>query len=156
MFKKVSVLVLAVVFALSLAGCASMSTVKEKDKEIQGLKNQVSLLENQVQSKDQEIASLKESTARLSEQPKVEAGQATQEKSGLKKSKKFPNIKDVQTALKNAGLYDGNVDGRMGKQTRKAIKEFQKAHNLKINGKVNKKTWEQLSAYLNQQAQAPK
>ncbi|MFY9402151.1 MAG: peptidoglycan-binding domain-containing protein, partial [Candidatus Omnitrophota bacterium] len=45
--------------------------------------------------------------------------------------------------------YDlGKIDGRMGKQTREAIRSFQRANNLVVDGKVGKKTWEILRGYL--------
>lgn len=149
MFRKVFVLSLLVVFAVSLAGCASMSTVKQKDLEIQGLRNQVSVLETQTQSKDQEINNLKEALNKATEQPKIETVESGKEKAGLK-AKTHRSIKDIQAALKNAGFYQGNVDGRMGKQTREALKAFQKAHNLKVNGRANKQTWAALNEYLSQ------
>ena len=151
MFSKVFVASLLTAFAVSLTGCASMSTVKQKDNEIQGLKNQISVLESQVQSKDQEIGSLKDTlNAKQVEQEKLGA---VSSKAGEENSKKIgsrPSIKDIQTALANAGFEPGKIDGHMGKQTREALKAFQKAHNLKVNGKANKKTWALLSEYLNQ------
>ena len=66
--------------------------------------------------------------------------------------KGHPKVIQVQTALKNAGFDPGKIDGNMGKQTRDALKAFQKAHNLTANGKANKKTWALLSAYLDQKA----
>ena len=144
MFRKVFVLSLLVVFAVSLAGCASMSTVKQKDLEIQGLRNQVSVLEAQTQSKDQEINNLKEALNKAAEQFNVET---SKEKVRLK-VKPHPSIKDIQTALKNAGLYQGKIDGRIGQQTREALKAFQRAHNLKVNGRASKKTWAVLNEYL--------
>ncbi|MCX5696199.1 MAG: peptidoglycan-binding domain-containing protein [Candidatus Omnitrophica bacterium] len=147
MFKKVFVVVFITVFTISLAGCATAG--KQKDLEMQGLKNKVSVLEAQVQSKDQEISGLQEALNKANEQQaKVEAEAAqVKEKSA---SVKHPKVKDVQTALKNAGYDPGNIDGHMGKQTREALKAFQKANNLTINGKANKKTWALLGEYLNQ------
>jgi len=58
-------------------------------------------------------------------------------------------LKDIQVALKNAGFYQGNIDGRIGRQTREAIKAFQKANNLKADGKLNKRTRAALMEYLN-------
>ncbi|MCX5693708.1 MAG: peptidoglycan-binding domain-containing protein [Candidatus Omnitrophica bacterium] len=52
---------------------------------------------------------------------------------------------EIQTALKNAGFYTGNVDGKIGPKSKKAIEEFQKANGLKVDGKVGPKTWEALS-----------
>ena len=57
--------------------------------------------------------------------------------------------RQIQTALKNAGYYKGPVDGKIGSKTKDAIKSFQKAKNLKIDGIVGKKTVEKLSKYLN-------
>ncbi|OGW76906.1 MAG: hypothetical protein A3I73_06340 [Omnitrophica bacterium RIFCSPLOWO2_02_FULL_45_16] len=58
--------------------------------------------------------------------------------------------KDIQTALKAAGFYTGNVDGKMGPKTKGAIVEFQKAMGLKADGKVGPKTWMELEKYLKQ------
>jgi peptidoglycan hydrolase-like protein with peptidoglycan-binding domain len=60
-----------------------------------------------------------------------------------------PTTKDIQTALKNAGFYLGNIDGKNGSLTKKGIREFQKAKGLSVDGKVGPKTWSLLSAYLN-------
>lgn len=59
-----------------------------------------------------------------------------------------PNPMDIQAALKNAGFYNGKVDGKVGPMTIKAIQEFQKANKLKADGKVGRKTWEALSRHL--------
>ncbi|MCX5699973.1 MAG: peptidoglycan-binding domain-containing protein [Candidatus Omnitrophica bacterium] len=140
MFKKVLFFLILVVFVASLSGCATFG--KKKDLDAQGLKNQVSLLEAQIQSKDQEISALKEELSKATEKTESVAKESAVE------SRHIGNVKQIQTALKNAGFDPGNIDGRMGKQTRDAIKAFQKAHNLKTNGKVNKSTWKALSQYL--------
>ena len=49
---------------------------------------------------------------------------------------------EIQTALKNLGFYTGNVDGKIGPKSKKAIEDFQKANGLKVDGKVGPKTWE--------------
>ncbi|MDD5130014.1 MAG: peptidoglycan-binding domain-containing protein [Candidatus Omnitrophica bacterium] len=54
---------------------------------------------------------------------------------------------EIQTALKNAGFYTGNVDGKIGPKSKKAIEDFQKANGLKVDGKVGPKTWEMLSRH---------
>ena len=62
-----------------------------------------------------------------------------------------PNLdrnKQIQTALKNANLYLGEVDGKMGPLTRKAVEEFQKMKGLKADGKVGPATWGELQKYL--------
>ena len=60
----------------------------------------------------------------------------------------------IQTALKNAGLYQGAIDGKIGPGSKRAIEAFQKNHGMKVDGKVGPKTWAALEAYLSGQAQA--
>ena len=57
--------------------------------------------------------------------------------------------KNIQIALKNAGLYNGNIDGKLGPASQKAIEAFQKNNGLKVDGKVGPKTWAALEPYLN-------
>ena len=59
-----------------------------------------------------------------------------------------PNDKDVQQALKNAGLYHGPIDGNIGPKTKKAIREFQEQNKLNADGKVGPRTWKKLLTYL--------
>lgn len=74
--------------------------------------------------------------------PSTEAGQAVS-------PDKLQRNKDIQAALKAAGLYTGNIDGKIGPKTKRAIVEFQKARGLKADGKVGPKTWAELEQYLN-------
>jgi peptidoglycan hydrolase-like protein with peptidoglycan-binding domain len=60
----------------------------------------------------------------------------------------LPTPHDIQTALKNAGYYNGNIDGTIGPKTKQAIKDFQFKNNLSSDGKVGPKTWSKLSQYL--------
>jgi peptidoglycan hydrolase-like protein with peptidoglycan-binding domain len=60
-----------------------------------------------------------------------------------------PTDIEIQTALKNAGFYAGNIDGKIGPKSKKAIEDFQSANGLKVDGKVGAKTWEALAKYLN-------
>jgi len=55
----------------------------------------------------------------------------------------------IQTALKNAGLYHGAIDGKIGPASKRAVEQFQSSNNLKIDGKVGPKTWAVLERYLN-------
>jgi peptidoglycan hydrolase-like protein with peptidoglycan-binding domain len=61
-----------------------------------------------------------------------------------------PTKREIQQALKGAGLYKGAVDGRIGPQTREAIKEFQRNNGLNADGVVGRQTWERLAPYLEQ------
>jgi len=57
-------------------------------------------------------------------------------------------IKQIQSALKKAGFDPGPIDGKIGKKTKKAIRQFQKANGLKADGIVGKLTWVKLKKYL--------
>jgi len=134
MVKKVMLLGVAGIFALSLNGCVTMR--KNNDLEVQGLRNQVLALEAQLREKDNEINNLKESPVKFNEEATAtEVVQASP--------------KDIQTALKNAGFYKGAIDGKLGKGTRRATRKFQRANNLFVDGKVGKNTWDLLKEYLN-------
>ncbi len=58
-----------------------------------------------------------------------------------------PSTREVQQALKNAGFYQGAVDGKSGPMTRSAVQEFQRVHGLKDDGVVGKQTWAKLQPY---------
>jgi len=64
-----------------------------------------------------------------------------------------PSAQDIQQALKNAGLYKGSVDGKIGPGTKRAITEFQQQNGLTADGKVGRKTWDKLKVHLNQAQQ---
>ncbi|HLD83052.1 MAG TPA: peptidoglycan-binding domain-containing protein [Candidatus Omnitrophota bacterium] len=134
-----------VIFLIGLTGCASLH--KQKDLEMQGLRNQVTLLEAQIQNKDEQINSLKESLDK-SAQAKEEVVSKRSKRKLIAEVKSRPKARQVQIALKNAGYDPGRIDGRMGKQTRDAIRAFQKANNLAVDGRVGRETWNLLKEYL--------
>ncbi|TRZ96305.1 peptidoglycan-binding protein [bacterium] len=147
MVKKLLILVVLLGFALTLTSCATAK--KPKDLQMQGLRNQISVLESQLQDKADEINSLKESLSKASqEETKASAGLKSKKVVGEVKSR--PNAKQIQMALKNAGYDPGTIDGKMGRQTKEAIRAFQRANNLYADGRVGKKTWKLLRKYLYQ------
>ena len=142
--KAVGFLILFI-FLISVTGCATSR--KRKDLEIQGLKNQISVLEAQIQAKDEEIGGLRDSLAKAREQ-RTELTNVAGRKKVIGEIKSRPSVKQIQIALQNAGYNPGSIDGQKGKQTRDAIKAFQKANNLKSDGRVGKRTWVLLKEYL--------
>lgn len=84
-------------------------------------------------------------------------------KAGTERTKKIPEVQDevlsfrlkskdrikqIQIALKKAGFYKGDIDGKAGSQTTNAIKAFQKSKGLIADGVVGQKTWNELNKYL--------
>lgn len=55
----------------------------------------------------------------------------------------------VQKALKNAGYYNGDVDGKIGPETRESVRKFQSDNGLTPDGIIGKTTWNKLKTYLN-------
>ena len=127
---------LAVAGVFVLNGCATMK--KNDSLENQGLRNKVSALEMQLSETQNELNSLKELTAKNEQEAGQNAGDIKQQ----------IDPKQIQAALKNAGYYQGEVDGKLGRKTRRAIRAFQKANNLHADGKVGKNTWIVLKEYL--------
>ncbi|MCX5710369.1 MAG: peptidoglycan-binding domain-containing protein [Candidatus Omnitrophica bacterium] len=143
--RKWIVLVTVMFFAASLSGCATAR--KQKELELQGLKNQVSVLEAQVQSKDEEINGLKDQLAKTQQETELKENAPVKVKV-VGSIKTRPKAKHIQIALANAGYDPGKIDGKIGTKTKEAIRAFQKANSLSVTGKADKKTWEVLREYL--------
>ena len=144
MFSRFLIVAFLVLF---LTGCAT--TTNTSNNQAQQLKNQaqelqsrISFLEEELQNKDQEISYLE------GELDKTQSTPSSSQKKTKSTTTVTLSIKQTQTALKNAGFYKGPVDGKLGKQTKSAIKQFQKAHGLKADGVVGKRTAKGLSKYL--------
>jgi len=52
-----------------------------------------------------------------------------------------PLVEEVQIVLDSLGYDAGTMDGRIGKKTRQAIKEFQESMGLRSTGYIDKRTW---------------
>jgi murein L,D-transpeptidase YcbB/YkuD len=135
-----------IILGLSLVSFSGCATFRKKDLEQQALRNQIQALEIQLSQKDQEIASLKDAL----EQGSREQMELTKIKNmpEVQETKWRPNVKQIQSALKNAGYNPGSIDGRIGGMTRDAIRAFQRANGLKVDGHIGRKTWSLLKKYL--------
>jgi hypothetical protein len=59
---------------------------------------------------------------------------------------KGPEVKRIQLRLKELGFYRGPLDGDFGGGTENAVRSFQRAEGLTIDGVVGSKTWARLFA----------
>ena len=58
------------------------------------------------------------------------------------------NAQRVQMSLKNAGVYQGPVNGLIGRRTQQAVKRFQKLRGFEPTGTVDPITRQALLPYL--------
>lgn len=50
------------------------------------------------------------------------------------------NVRKAQTELQSSGYYHGKIDGLDGPQTRSAIRQYQQAEHLPVNGRLDSGT----------------
>ncbi len=55
---------------------------------------------------------------------------------------------DIQKALKKAGYYSGTADGKMGPDSREALRNFQRDNGLTADGVCGRQTWNKLKQHL--------
>jgi peptidoglycan hydrolase-like protein with peptidoglycan-binding domain len=147
------VMVLVVVFALTtFIGCNKKK--KEEAADLNGVatENVVSVTDTAAQGADM-TNSVPVVVENASAAASAEVTEPAMAPASAKDVTGKPTTKDIQQALKNAGLYDGKLDGHAGPKTKKAIEAFQTQNGLKADGKVGRKTWKLLSPYLNKTAE---
>ena len=147
-----------VIAVFVIAGCAS----SQQPSAVNQLQIKVAQLERKVEEKDQEISDLRDSMDQMSSSQTSmddmvipaasidDSLEASSVRSGNDGEiiRVAASTRDVQTALKNAGYYEGAIDGKVGQRTKQAIAKFQQDNNLKSDGIVGKKTWSELKAHL--------
>lgn len=113
---------------LFVAGCVSLPDERvvpsASESKAQQLKDRISQLESE----------------NLSLRQRLEVAQ--------KAEIRMPIGTEIQAALKNAGFYQGKIDGQIGSQTKEAIRKFQEANGLNPDGVIGSRTWEILIKYL--------
>ncbi|MCB9757865.1 MAG: peptidoglycan-binding protein [Candidatus Omnitrophica bacterium] len=143
MFKSFALLAGVLMF---LTGCATT----QSGQSAADLQLRVSDLENQVAAKDAEIKDLKYTMKDMA----YDLDRNKTQRSSTSKTDVYTKNDDilrvnvsaekVQKALKAAGYYKGNVDGKLGTGSKAAISKFQKDHGLKVDGIVGEQTWREL------------
>jgi hypothetical protein len=56
----------------------------------------------------------------------------------------------VQQKLKDAGVYNGPIDGQFGNQTMAALRQFQEQHKLEATGRLDTQTAQALGLDVNE------
>jgi len=127
-----SLLLVIVFFA---GGCA----VLDSPTRLDSLQDRVDAVESRQEVIEDKLGMDSQATAYVEETEIVE----TSEMSPAEMSKV-----EVQRALQNAGYYNGPIDGKFGRLTRKAITDFQKDKRLKVDGIAGTQTKRALLRYL--------
>lgn len=133
--------------ALVMTGCSSGKKVRQD----------INLLKTQVGGLTSDVSRLSQETRYIQETLKEQEGQGTY--AGAKGSAvtqagvyRTPSgfelrANGLQQALKNAGYYQGSVDGKIGSGTVDAIRRFQADNGLAVDGVCGRKTWSKLQVY---------
>ena len=129
-------------------GCVSKSS---HQREVGALQGQVSQMDaalkaqqEQTQALQGELESLRGSRRAHAESGVAFTGAMYRTPSGFE----LPAT-DIQKALKGAGYYSGTVDGKIGPDSREAIRNFQRDNAFSADGVCGKQTWTKLKTYIN-------
>ncbi len=143
--------------ALLAAGCAT--NIGPRAQETEALKSQVASLEGKIGDLNQKVEEVSQRQGAL--ETEVQATRSTRllESSQPKPSapakatgsySKVASLSDrqIQQALKTAGFYAGPIDGRIGPQTKEAVRKFQRSNRLSPDGQVGTRTSSALAKFL--------
>jgi len=143
-----------------LTGCATT----QKPAAVNQLQIRVAQIETQLDAQDRDVKELKYAVETLvTSVDRLVAPSKSAQKSSKGVSESSPELsesgsqqilrvpvapQEVQKALKSSGYYDGAIDGNLGSGSQRAIKAFQKDHDLTSDGIVGRNTWAALKSYL--------
>ncbi len=145
--RKLIVLSIALVLVIGISACSKKQESLEEMQQPMSPED-LSRLESSTQQAAQASRMVKPENALVS--PAATTKQVIPAVENLPSAGPYnPSNQEIQTALKNAGYYASEVDGKIGPKSKKAIEEFQKANGLKADGKVGPQTWAVLGKHLN-------
>jgi len=127
-----------------VAGCSSMSGARAK-KDQDPLNTRLAALEGQVTALNQRVEELAQAEVAEPQARGFESFSGTG--SSAQPAQKF-TVRQIQRALASAGFYKGTIDGKEGPKTKMAVREFQRAQGLKVDGVVGSSTRRALARYL--------
>jgi murein L,D-transpeptidase YcbB/YkuD len=148
-----------IICCLFLSGCA---TTRSANPDVQSMQSRIDFLESEINAKDQEIGSMRSQLKQANrnyaanEDYEVSVNKNKSTIRTLTKNNEYKEIikvdgvtaEKVQTALKNAGFYNGDIDGKIGPKTKDAIKAFQRDNSLTVDGVIGRGTWSKLKTNL--------
>lgn len=142
--KIVTVMLLSGFVIFASTGCVSKS---QHQQEVNMLQGQVSQMDQALQAQQQQNQALQ---AQLDSLRGPKAGAVAEYKDAIYRTPsgfEIPSTQ-IQKALKGAGYYSGSVDGKIGPDSREALRNFQRDNGLSADGVCGKQTWTKLKTYL--------
>ena len=139
--QAVSILTLTTLF---VSGCAT-TRARRPDPATSDTTAQMAAMQSELASKDRQIQELQaklDSYQRALESPRSNFSSGNSSSDFIRVS--GVSVSDVQRALRNAGFDPGPVDGKAGKKTKSALREFQRSKGLSADGVLGQKTWSAL------------
>jgi len=132
--------VVFLIAGLCVTGCSMNSDEKvgALEKRVDAITGRMDAVEGRIDAVEQKQVQIEE-TARQKIEPPAKVTDIVMSEM------------DIQTALKNAGFYDGPIDGKIGPNTIKAITDFQAANGLEADGIIGAKTKSMLGKHLTPQ-----
>ena len=142
---------ISVLFSLGLMVAASTGCARKKNaNRLNALESQVNTISDELVRLDQQVQEVRGGAGSASAPSAsavatsgAEGGSVYRTPSGFE----LPSI-NIQKALKNAGYYQGTVDGKIGSATKDAVKAFQRDNGLEADGVVGRRTWDKLKVHV--------
>lgn len=143
MFRSISSSLLTLVCTAFLAaGCATKGYVQ---KQVNPLQSQITSITDELVRIDQSVQDTRGAVQQSDSQPY--AGTSGTGVYRTPSGFELPSM-NIQKALKNAGYYQGNLDGKIGPGTEAAIRQFQRDNGLTADGICGRNTWDKLKVYV--------
>lgn len=144
-------------FAAILLGTLTLTTgcttKKRHQRDVANLQTQIGALQSEVARLDQALKD-SETSLRTAQQGGLApgAGSVFGGLSGEGPVYRTPSgfelpATAIQRALKNAGYYQGAVDGKIGSGTKEALRSFQRDQGLTVDGVCGRQTWARLKSF---------
>lgn len=143
--RIVTVMVLSGLLVVASTGCVSKS---QHQHEVSVLQGQVSQMDAALKAQQQQNQTLQ---TQLDSLRGPRAGAVPEYKDAMYRTPSGFELStaEIQKALKGAGYYSGASDGKMGPDSREALRNFQRDNGLKADGVCGKQTWAKLKTHLN-------
>jgi len=128
--------------ALLTAGCAT--SLASRANETNPVEAKLTSVEGQLGAVSQRLEELSQRQAALEAQMSSRTAAYRAQRTQVASL----SPKEIQQALKAGGFYSGSIDGKLGPQTKEALKTFQRSQGLSPDGVAGAQTTAKLAKLL--------